>query len=139
MKYLILIAIVLLVSCNPCKYVAKHPECFPADKIVTTNEVIHYEKQIVVKDSIIRDTVPCDPITNTYYKTNTVYKTNYKTIIDTIYQSKEISRINPLNEALKKSNDKLEIKLKRHNKVIRWLVIALGSIILLIIGYIKLK
>jgi cyanate lyase len=139
MKYLILIAIVLLVSCSPCKHVAKHPEYFPADTIVITNDVIHYEKEIIINDSIVRDTVPCDPVTNTYYKTNTVYKTNYKTIIDTIYQSREISRINPLNQVLKKTNDKLELKIKRHNKVIRWLVIALGSIILLIIGYIKLK
>jgi cyanate lyase len=119
--------------------VAKHPEYFPADTIVITNDVIHYEKEIIINDSIVRDTIPCDPVTNTYYKTNTVYKTNYKTIIDTIYQSREISRINPLNQVLKKTNDKLELKIKRHNKVIRWLVIALGGIILLIIGYIKFK
>lgn len=131
--------LLLLVGCNPCKYVAKHAECFPADTVIVTNDVVHYEKEIIINDSIIRDTVPCDPITNTYYKTNTVYKTNYKTIIDTIYQSKEISRINPLNEVLKEKNDKLELKIKRHNKIIKWLSIALLSIILLILGYIKLK
>lgn len=135
MKYLILITIVFLVSCNPCKYVSKHPECFPADTVVINNEVIHYEKEIVVNDSIIRDTVPCDPITNTYYKTRTVYKTNYKTIIDTIYQSKEISKINPLNEALKKSNDKLELKVKLRNKALIGLIILL--LIFAVIIYIK--
>ena len=50
MKYLILISIVFLVSCSPCKRIAKHPECFPADTVVINNEVIHYEKEIVIND-----------------------------------------------------------------------------------------
>lgn len=139
MKYLIFIAIVFLASCNPCKYVTKHPECFPSDTILITNEVIHYEKEYITNDSIILDTVPCNPITNTYYKTRTEYITKLKVKIDTIITNKETVKINPLNEALKKSNDKLELKLKRHNKVIVWLIIALAGIVLLILGYIKLK
>lgn len=131
MKYIIIISI-FLVSCNPCKQIAKHPECFPADTVVIKEEIIHYEKEIVVNDSIIHDTVPCDPITNTYYKTNTVYKTNYKTIVDTIYQSKETSKINPVNILLETDNIKLKNKTKNRNKVIgglSLLIILLGLIV----------
>ncbi|MCP4337044.1 MAG: hypothetical protein GY679_04335 [Mycoplasma sp.] len=118
-----------MVSCNPCKYVSKHQECFPADTVVITKETVHYEKEYITNDSIIRDTVLCDPILKTYYKTNTVYKTNFKLKVDTIYTSKEISKINPVNEQLKKANDKLIIKLKLRDKimiVLSILVLTMG-------------
>lgn len=127
MKYLIIVLILFLVSCNPCKYVAKHPECFPADTVRITKNVIHYEKEYIINDSIIRDTVPCDPITKTYYKTNTVYKTNYKLKVDTIYTFKEISKINPINASLKKDNDKLIVKIKLLNKILIGLLILVAT------------
>jgi hypothetical protein len=134
MKYLIIISI-FLVSCNPCKRIAKYEQCFPADTIRIENEVIHYERVYITNDSIIRDTIPCDPITKTYYKTRTVYKTNHKTIVDTIYQFKETSKINPINEVLKKEKEKLSDKNKLKNKVMIGLIIF----ILLLGVIIKLK
>ena len=71
MKYIIFASILFLVSCNPCKYVSKHPECFPADSIVIEKNIIHYEKVFITNDSIILNTVPCDPILKTYYKNKT--------------------------------------------------------------------
>ena len=131
MKYIIIISI-LLASCSPCKYVAKHPECFKPDSVIINNEIIHYEKEYITNDSIVRDTIPCDVETNTVYSTRTIYKTNNKLIIDTIYQSKTIDRINPLNEVLESDNIKLKNKTKNRNKVIgglSLLIIFLGLIL----------
>ena len=125
MKYLIILSI-LLASCSPCKYVAKHPECFKPDSVIINNEIIRYEKQFITNDSIIFDTIPCDPVENFVYKTRTIYKTNNKLIIDTIYQSKTIDRINPLNKVLESDNIKLKNKTKNRNK-------AIGGLSLLII------
>jgi len=131
MKYLIILSI-LLASCSPCKYVAKHPECFKPDSVIINNEIIRYEKQFITNDSIIFDTIPCDPVENFVYKTRTIYKTNNKLIIDTIYQSKTIDRINPLNKVLEADNIKLENKTKNRNRVIggmSLLIILLGLIV----------
>lgn len=139
MKYIYLIIIVLLASCSPCKYVAKHPECFQADSIVIEKNVIHYEKIFITNDSIILDTVPCDPITETYYETKTVYKTKNVIKTDTIYTATTTSKLNPINTKLQNDNNKLENKLKRRNKLLLWLSIVLGSLILGIFVYIKIK
>lgn len=31
--------VLMLASCKPCKYVSKHPECFPRDTVIRTNEI----------------------------------------------------------------------------------------------------
>ena len=131
MKYLIILSI-LLVSCNPCKRIAKYEHCFSPDSVIINNEIIHYEKEYITNDSIVRDTIPCDVETNTVYSTRTIYKTNNKLIIDTIYQSKTIDRINPLNKVLEADNIKLENKTKNRNRVIggmSLLIILLGLIV----------
>lgn len=130
MKYLIILSI-FIVSCNPCKHIAKHPECFPADTIRLTDKIIHYEKEYIINDSIIFDSIPCDPVENFIYKTRTVYKTNFKLKVDTIYQLKETSRINPVNIDLKKQNERLSVKMKLRNRIIIG-----SSILLLLLGVI---
>ena len=136
MRYLIILSI-FLVGCNPCKQIAKNPtkfNCFPADTIKIINDVIHYETEYIINDSIIRDTVPCDPITNTYYKTKTVYKTKYSVKIDTIYEYKQTSKINPINNMLEQQNDKLTNKVSNRNKII----LILSGVIILIISLLYL-
>lgn len=115
--YIILISIILS-SCSPCKFVAKHPDCFMPDSVIINKETVRYEKEYITNDSIIFDTIPCNPVENFVYKTKTVYKTNYKTIIDTIYQSKEVSKINPVNELLESENMVLNNKLKNRTKAL---------------------
>lgn len=132
MRYLILISIIFLVGCNPCKYVSKHPECFPADTVKIINDVIRYEKEYITNDSIIRDTIPCDPIEKTYYKTKTVYKTKYSIKIDTIYQYKDVAKINPINVTIEKENKKLNSKIDRKNTLIK--ILSAFSIIMLLIS-----
>lgn len=133
MKIYIVCIIILFASCNPCKYVAKHSECFSPDTIKLTEKVIHYETDIVIKDSIVRDTVPCDP-TDPITIQKTVYQTRFKTIIDTIYTNKVVDRINPINAVLKSENEKLLQKNKLKGKF----NILLGIILMLTILYFKL-
>lgn len=133
MKYILLfITIALLYSCNPCKYVAKHPECFPADTIKITNDVVRYEKEFITNDSIVFQAIPCDPIDSIIYKTRTIYKTNNKIVIDTIYQSKEISKINPINSVLEQENISLNNKVSNKNKIIIVLLIITLGLLLII-------
>ena len=44
MKKLTLLTILFICyACNPCKYVAKHAECFPADSVITDNSQQYYD------------------------------------------------------------------------------------------------
>ena len=131
MKYTLIIIAFLLTGCNPCKYVSKHPECFPSDTIKITSEVIKYVKEYVTNDSIVYEKEPCDPITNTVIIKEIVYKTNWKTIIDTIYTTKETSKINPINIELKKENQKLVQHSAVQKKIIISLLIAIGILLLI--------
>ena len=130
MKYIILICL-LFVSCNPCKFVSKHTECFPADTVKEYIDVIRVEKEIVLNDSIIYDSTPCDPIKEVFYDTKTIYKTKLKTITDSVLIYKDVSKINPLNEQLKKDYDTLKIKSERHNKLIFLLILSIVIMIAL--------
>lgn len=114
-----------LVSCNPCKYVAKHPECFPADTVRLTEKIIHYEKEIVTNDSIVYEETPCDPETNTVYEKEIQYRTKTKTITDTIYTSKEVAKINPVNDKLKKKTER--------QKMIIYLLLGVSLLAIIII------
>lgn len=121
----------LLVSCNPCKYVTRHPECFPGDSITQTEKHVIYEKIYTTEDSVIIDTIPCDPITETAIEIETVYKTIWKTKIDTIYNSKETVKINPVNAQLKKSVEKINNKLIKKKQLNR---IYLGIIVVFLLS-----
>ncbi len=139
MKYLLIILAFALASCSPCKYVTKHPECFQSDTIRITNEVIKHVKEYVINDSIVYDSVPCDPFTNAVIETKTVYKTNWRIEIDTIYKSKEVSKINPINSELQKDNAKLTAKTKKQRKTILSLILVLSGGILVLFVYAKIK
>lgn len=131
MKYAIFIlASLLLTSCNPCKQVARHPECFPADTIKEIKEVVHYEKEYITQDSIIIDSVPCTP--DSIVLVETKYKTIHKTITDTIYESREEIKINPVNSKLKEDNRKLEEKILKRRWLIWYFFGSLGLILLYI-------
>lgn len=136
---LFIISVIFLVSCNPCKFAAKHPECFPPDTVKITNNVIHYEKEYITNDSIIRDTAPCDPITKTYYKTNTVYKTKTVVKIDSIYTLKEVAKVNPINPKLKKANEKLENNVSSKNKLLKILGGISALLLVVVLFLIKFK
>lgn len=134
-KLLLLPVLLLIISCSPCKYVSNHPECFPADSIITNNETIRYEKIYITEDSLIYDTIPCNPITESAINVETVYKTIWRTKIDTIIRDSQTVKINPVNTELKKSVDKLTMKIEKR-KIFIWYSIG---ITLLIIIYLVVK
>lgn len=131
MKKLIIISVVFLFGCNPCKYVSKHPECFSPDSIVINKETVRYEKEYITNDSIVFQAIPCDPYDSIIYKTRTIYKTKNVIKIDTIYKNKEVTKLNPINQQLKNDNDKLTNKVSNRNKVILGLIIFVIILLLL--------
>jgi hypothetical protein len=140
MRYIIILT-VLLASCNPCKQIGRNPDkynCFPSDTIIKEREVIKHIKEYVTNDSIVRDTVPCDPITNTYYKTKTVYQTKTIHETDTIKITEKETRLNPVNKELEQRVTKLEEKKKSQRKWITRLIglsLLLACTILLLIKF----
>lgn len=136
-KLLFYISILFLISCNPCRKVAKHPECFPADTVTKKEYVITHEKVYITEDSIIYDTIPCDPVIQEVVVPKIIYKTVYKTRTDTIRTEQKISKINPVNTELQNENTKIKAelqlkknKLKKKNKIL----IGASGLILLLIG-----
>ncbi len=116
-------------SCNPCRNIAKYERCFPADTVKLTEYKTKYVKEVITNDSIVFEQIPCDPKTNTVYDTKTIYKTNWRTTIDTIYTAKVVDRVNPINTDMQAEKDELSQKNNFKNKVI-WI----ESILLLIIA-----
>jgi len=108
--------LLLLFSCKSSK-----PLAMQADTIRLTEKVIHYQTEYVIKDSVIRDTVPCDPL-NPITIQKTIYQTKLKTIIDTIYTDKEKSIINPINSNLQAENAKLLQKARVKNFTLLFLI-----------------
>lgn len=125
----VFIIIITFTSCSPCKRLSKHPECLPqADTVIKTNS--HYEKVYITEDSLIYDTIPCDPVTETAVKVETVYKTIYKNIRDTVYQY--VSKVNPLNNQLLMEKNNLLVKVekkKQLNRIYLFVIIGLSLII----------
>lgn len=136
MRYIIIISI-FLASCNPCKYVSKHPECFSPDSIIVNNEVVRYEKEYITNDSVVFKAIPCDPVDSIIYKTKTIYKTKNIIKIDTIYKNKEVVKLNPINQELEQKVIKLE---EKKDTLKKWLTRLIGlSLILIIILLILLR
>ena len=130
------VLLIMMSSCNPCKQLAKHPECIQTDTIKLTEKVVHYETEYVIKDSVIRDTIKCDPA-NPITIQKTIYQTKLKTIIDTIYTDNSKTIINPINLNLQIEKEKLTNKNKFKGKVI-WIESILLLIIALLV-YLKTK
>lgn len=149
MKY-IAILLLLLASCSPCRYVGKHPECFPADTIRIENTKTIRDSIVFTKiDSVGYDLLfECDSNSQVILKEFNEYKTKgistkfvfkdnrlqLNALIDSLgilhriidnYQFKEVVRINPVNEQLKKDFDKLTAKNKTKNKTIFGLIVVI--------------
>lgn len=151
----------LLLSCNPCKNIAKYERCFPVDSILI-------EKTVIQRDSFTftePDTLSmqllfeCDSNNNVLirelnntsskgidvkyiFKDNRLNLTAYvdsiailNKLIETT-KNKEIIRTNPLNEQIKSERDKLADKLNNRNKLI-WVLIGLIILIVLAVKFLK--
>ena len=133
-KLILLFAVLLAFACSPCKYVSKHPECFRPDTVKQVSVDVRYEKEYITQDSVVYQKIPCDPETKVQ-DVPVVYKTIYKTKVDSIYRDKSVDRINPLNEKLKSDNEDLTETI--HNR--RWLLWYFIGTALIGIGYLALK
>ena len=132
-----ILAIILLSACSPCKYVAKHPECFQADTVIKTERIVHHEKEYITNDSIIHDTVIVEGDEKEIIKT--IYRTNWKEKTDTIYRYDKTTKINPINTQLQIKYDKAQKQANRYIKSTMWLSIALLLLIVLIGLYIYIR
>lgn len=125
-KFIFLVFVIFAItSCNPCRYVSKHSECFPPDTVKLINEVVHYEKIFITNDSIILDSVPCDPITETVIERKTLYRTRTIEKTDTIYKNHFTSTLNPINKKLEQECELLKNKLLKRNKLLAGLVLLI--------------
>lgn len=144
-----MIAVFMLASCNPCRYVSNHPECFPADTIrESTTQTIRDTVTWIQADTFALSALfYCDSANRvlmrdlTEYKskgitTEIVYRENRLQITvatDSIkvlnriiseLKSKTVTTMNPVNEQLEKDNQKLRdenAKLKDRMKHRSWL------------------
>jgi hypothetical protein len=132
--FFIVVVFWLVVSsgCNTCKYVSKHPECFPTDTVYKNSEKIKYVEKISKQDSVKTDTVPCINDTAIVYRK--VYISNTITKIDTIYSDKYVSKVNPVNTQLRKDYDKLKTKSDKHKAAKKlYLKIMIGLALICVI------
>jgi hypothetical protein len=163
MKIFYLISIVLIItiqSCNTCKYVAKHPECFPADTIIEKDSMIVKDSIYIIQQdsSVLEMYFKCDSNNQVLIqkvnstqgvktKTKYIFKDNFlkvnayndsivvlNRIIERYKNNKTVTR-NPINEKLKRENEKLEKKIK-NRRVFIWFSI---TIIILIIVFLFIK
>jgi len=143
MKPLLFLSVLFAVaSCNPCKYVAKHQECFPADTVkeketTTVHDTVEW---LTLDSTAIEALFECDSTNQVLIKelnehkgkgskTTIVYRNNRLRIslyTDSIAQLKRIISkekstvryiVNPVNENLKKQTEKLQNRLANR----RWL------------------
>jgi hypothetical protein len=129
-------------ACSPCNYVAKHSECFPADTVKITDVQTIYDSIVyTVPDSINLELMfECDSNNQVLLKrlnetkskgveTKVVFKDNVlklSAFVDSIailnrtiqtLKTKDVAKVNPVNEKLKKDNEKLLIKVKLHRNI----------------------
>jgi hypothetical protein len=147
--------VILFIACNPCRYVARHQECFLPDTIRETSvQTIHDTTTWIEADSFALNALfYCDSTNNVLIKmlneykskgvvTKIVYKNNTLQIslaTDSIAKlNRYISSMkthveyvkNPVNAELQRKNLKYEKQLQRKNI---WLKITGGSLIVLLI------
>jgi hypothetical protein len=157
-----LIIFFFLISCSPCKYVARHPSCFPPDTIIITNtKTIHDSITYIQPDSAsLIAAFYCDSANQVLMRTISEYKSKgivtkvvfkdnrlainmytdsiavLNRIISNI-KSKTITLVNPVNTELQRKNARLTTSIHHH----RWLwYYFFGSILITIVFiYLKLK
>jgi preprotein translocase subunit SecF len=165
MKLLSLILLTILIaSCNPCRYVARHQECFPPDSITSTStESVKDSSQKEPPDSSIFEALfECDSLNNALmkevnevksqgvqtqivYRDNKIYirtstpgkETKIRTVIKTVTVKEKI--MNPVDAELKRKNLKLEKQVQRKTVLVRLFGISLTVLIILIALYIWFK
>jgi hypothetical protein len=156
MKYITIILLAFLIaSCNPCRYVARHQECFPPDSVnqTSTQTVIDHSDNSAPDSSLFDALFLCDSANRALMKEVHELKSNgvtttvsfqdnhltiktktdslrYRTRTVTNTVIKEVVKINPVNAELKRQNEKYEKKIQRKNV---WLKITGGSLAVLII------
>ena len=109
MRAILLISLLLLASCNPCRYVSRHNECFRPDTVRSFERVEIKDTMFLTNDSIVYTDVPCNP--SEVVKFETKYITKWKVRTETNVKTEYVDRINPVNETLKKEKDKAVTKL----------------------------
>jgi hypothetical protein len=153
--------IVLLLGCNPCKYVSKHPECFKVDTtIIDTVTVIKESVEFLVDTASLDLYLQCDSnynvlvqeystISDEKEKIKIVYK--YKSnrlqiksfadsvkILNTLvekYKNEKTFVLNPVNNQLKEDVSKYKNRLRNR----KWLWWYFGSSIVLLIIFLYFK
>jgi len=123
---IILLIIAVVYFTTSCKTI----EYLPGDTIREIEYKTKFEKEIVRFDSIVTKT---DTFDNIIFRDRTVYQTKEHTKIDTVITDKEVIKMNPLNEQLKKDNDKLSNKVENRTRLSLYLAIALIVIIMFLL------
>lgn len=108
------IILVILFGCKPSEIITV------TDTVRLVDKQISYVKEYITNDSIIYDSIPCNP--DSIYLTSTVYRTKNIIRVDTILKDKEVIRAEPLNQQLKNEVDKLKGKAARRNNIIFGLI-----------------
>jgi len=159
MKIYIICIIILFASCNPCKYVAKHPECYMSDSVIITETKTETITKIVLEpDSLsMKFLFECDSNNNVLIRENSELKTKGLNVIyrfknntldlsvftDSIEhlnklieitKGKEVIKMNPINDVLKAENEKLLQKNKLKGK----LLVFMGGLLALAIVLFKI-
>jgi len=119
----VLVALYFTTACKTIEYL-------PGDTIREIEYKTKFEKEIVRFDSIVTKT---DTFDNIVFRDRTVYQTKEHTKIDTVITDKEVIKMNPLNEKLKKDNDKLSNKVENRTRLSLYLSIALIVIIMFLL------
>lgn len=149
----------LLVSCNPCKYVSKHPECFKVDSVsIDTVTIVKENVEFIVDSTNLDLLLECDSNYNVLIqeisnlpseKIKIVYKyksnllqiksfTDSLEVLNTLvekYKNEKTFILNPVNTQLEKDKVKYQEKLKSRN----WLWWYFGSSLILILLFIYFK
>jgi len=147
MKLFKIAIILLLTACNPCKYVAKHPECFPADTIQTSDSQSYYDSTyyadgagFTIVTQVIKDTSCKEDIILLLEQINTanglitdlkITNENDKAILtgrisklvnakkEIIIQREYVKVMNPINIENEKKLQELGVKLAKKTARVR--------------------
>lgn len=159
-KIFALFILFLIISCSPCRYVSKHPECFKVDSTtIDTLTVVTESVQYLLDSSTLDLYLQCDSNYNVLiqdfsnYQPNEKikivykYKTNHlkiKSFADSVeilntlvekYKNEKTYILNPVNVQLEKDKDKYKEKLKSRN----WLWWYFGSSVIILIIFLYFK
>ena len=161
MKTLLALLTVLLFACNPCKYVANHPECFQADTIRETEiQTVHDSVTWIMGDTTLFEAIfECDSLNNVLMRSLNEYKskgvqtkivfrdnrlqlssfTDSIAVLNRIISNHKTHSeyiINPVDEKLRNENVKMERKL--HNRRWLWWYLIASGIAIIAFLYFKI-